>query len=365
MNEKMLNSHGGDIYKASKVYGFKKEDILDFSANINPLGVPLDLKDTIVSNIDNLVNYPDTECMELRAEIACSLNISTDDIITGNGASEIIFLLFDILRPEKVIIPAPAFSEYAKAAGQYGAEIKYFELKEQDYYKLNIDELIAQMTDGVNTIFLCNPNNPTSTLVSKADLLELIRYARDKNIIVIIDEAFIELTEGGNSNSMVECIREYDNLFIVRAFTKLFAIPGLRLGYGIGNPALIRKMWEKKIPWSVNSFACVLGEFLCESKDYLTQTAQWISEERKWFYDELKRIEKLKVFQPETNFVLIKLLDNSLTSDMIKDILAARGILIRDASNFVFLNNRFFRVAIKGRSSNIKLLNALKEVLES
>lgn len=364
MEKNILNPHGGDIYKASEIYGFRKENFIDFSANINPLGVPVKLKENIISNINNLVNYPDPDCIALGFEISRFLDIPKESLIIGNGASEVISLLFDVLRPEKVLIPAPTFSEYGKAAAICGTQIKNFELKEQDNYRLNIDDLIVEMAAGVDAVVLCNPNNPTSTLIAKSDLLCLIGYAKEKGISVIIDEAFIELTEGANTNSVVHYIKEFSNLFIVRAFTKIFAIPGLRLGYGIGESQAIKKMWERKLPWSVNSFACCFGEFLCQADEYLLKTSTWISEEKEWFYNELKQIQKLKVFKPETNFVLIKLLDSTLTSGMLKDILASRGILIRDASNFMFLNNKFFRLAIKDRESNIKILKELKIALK-
>lgn len=363
MKEGRINPHGGDIYKAAELYGFKQEEFLDYSANINPLGVPEVLREIIISNVDKLANYPDPDCNDLKAHISEYLKVSDDNVIVGNGASEVIFLLFDVLKPRNVLIPAPTFSEYSKAAERSGTEIRYFELKEQSYFKLNIDELILELDNGMDAVFLCNPNNPTSTLVHKNDLQRLVESAYEKGVTVIIDEAFIELTDGANSNSMAEFIKKYSNLFIVRAFTKVFAIPGLRLGYGIGNPHLINKMWERKMPWSVNTFACCAGKLLSEADEYIKETSLWISEERKWLFSELCKIQKFKVFEPETNFILIKILDDSLTSATLRDIMASNGILIRDAGNFQFLNQKFFRLAIKDRTSNIKVLEVLREVL--
>ncbi|MDF2524888.1 MAG: threonine-phosphate decarboxylase [Clostridiales bacterium] len=363
MKEERINPHGGNIYKASQLYGIKQEDFLDFSANINPLGVPQELREIIIANIDNLVNYPDPECKEVKTQVSRYLDISEENIVIGNGASEVIFLLFEVLRPRTVMIPSPSFSEYAMAAERSETVIKYFELYEQENFKLNIDELIKELDTGIDAVILCNPNNPTSTLISKADLISLVHFAREKEITVIIDEAFIELTDGANSNSMVEYTKNFSNLFIVRAFTKLFAIPGLRLGYGIGNPQLIYKMWERKMPWSVNTFACCAGEFLKIADEYISKTSLWISEELKWFYNELNQIKKLKVYKPKTNFILIKITDKALTSDVLREIMASNRILIRDASNFKFLNDKFFRLAVKDRASNLKVLEVLKEVL--
>jgi threonine-phosphate decarboxylase len=363
MLDQSTSGHGGDIYRASKQYGFKKTDFLDYSANINPLGIPEDLREILISNMDCLINYPDPDCMELKAEIAAYLGVQEDSIIIGNGASEIIFLLFDVLRPGKVLLPAPSFSEYAQAAQSFGIEIEYLELKEADRFRFDVHYLISNISVGTDMVFLCNPNNPTSVLISKEDLLCLAEYTKAKGIKLIIDEAFIELTRGANENSMMNSIKAYENLFIIRAFTKLFAIPGLRLGYGVGSPELIKKMWHRKMPWSVNSFACGIGPVLSDKTGYLQKTALWLEQELEWFYNELVQFEEFIVYKPNTNFVLMKILNEKLSSGKLKELMAAKGILIRDASNFKFLNDRFIRVAVKDRQRNIKFLEIFREVI--
>jgi len=356
--------HGGNIYEASEKFGIDKKNILDYSANINPLGLPESMKEIIASSIENLVNYPDPYCNDLKAEISRYLNIGEENIIVGNGASEIIFLFFDTLHLRKVLMPAPTFSEYARAARGFNIEIDYFELREDESFRLNVDRLVSHMGNGVDALLLCNPNNPTSTLSAKEDILGLLEFARRNGIFVIIDEAFIELTVGSNENSMVEALAKFDNLFIIRAFTKVFAIPGLRLGYGLGSKTLIRKMWERKQPWSVNSLACSMGKLLAEESDYLARTRQWLEEETEWFYNELNRIPGLKVFKPQTNFVLIKILVDGFNSVKLRSEMAYKGILIRDAGNFMFLNDKFVRLAIKDRKSNVRLLSVLSETLK-
>jgi threonine-phosphate decarboxylase len=185
MTSASVNPHGGDIYKASEQYGMKKEDILDYSANINPLGVPSELRKLIISNIDNLVNYPEPECESLRRHIGKYLNIPQENIIIGNGASEVVFLLFDILRPKKILMPAPTFSEYGAAAERYGAEIVFLELREYNEFKLDMGALLDSISEDISAVMLCNPNNPTSTLVSRSDLLRLLEYAKSKDVMII------------------------------------------------------------------------------------------------------------------------------------------------------------------------------------
>ncbi|MCX8131201.1 MAG: threonine-phosphate decarboxylase CobD [Clostridia bacterium] len=364
MNGTMKNPHGGDIYKASRVYGYDVNDILDYSANINPFGIPDGLREKIISAVDCLVNYPDPDCTRLREAASLYLAIPEESIVFGNGASEIIFLLFEELAPKKVIIPAPTFSEYAKAASRIGAEVCHFKLREEAGFGLDVDELINRMTDETDAVVICNPNNPTSALVSREALKRLIEHAYKKGIKIIIDEAFIELTDDPGANTIIDYTKEYDNLFVVRAFTKIFAIPGLRLGYGVGNRETVGRLWERKPAWSVNSLACCVGEYLGESGEYLKKTAKWISEEKLWFYEELTKIQGIRVFKPETNFILIKLADLDISSWKLRELCAQRGVLVRDASNFTFLNDRFIRVAIKDRQSNTKFLKIFKELLE-
>jgi threonine-phosphate decarboxylase len=365
-NEKMPeNVHGGNIYKASKYYSIGQNDFLDYSANINPLGLPERLKEILIEGIDGVVNYPDPECTELKREISEYLGVSENGIIAGNGASEVIFLLFDVLRIRKVLIPAPTFIEYAKAAQTYGAQVEYFQLKEDNDFRLDVNQLASKINGDVDAVFLCNPNNPTSALVGKEDLFELVKYASKRDIYVIIDEAFIELTPDSNNNSMVDYLKEYKNLFIVRAFTKLFAIPGLRLGYGLGDSKIISRMWERKLPWSVNSLACSMGRVFNEEKEYMDSTSKWIREEKDWLYSRLREMNIFKVYEPQTNFILVKILDERLNAAKLRHHMAQRGVLIRDASNFKFLDDKYFRVAVKDRDRNIRFLRVLNEVINS
>lgn len=354
--------HGGNLYETSKEYGIDEKNILDFSANINPLGISKQLKQALIASIDDLVNYPDYECNELRNELSHYINVPIENIIAGNGASEIIYLLFEVLKPLRILMPAPCFAEYARAAGICDAGICYYKLSEEDGFRLNIKDFIQNISDDIDAIMICNPNNPTSALIDREDLLHLIDYAHKRNINIIVDEAFIELTAGVNINSVASFVKQYGSLFVVRALTKVMAIPGLRLGYAIGDSSVIEKMQKRKIPWSVNTFACNIGKVLNGDTAYFEETARWLSAEKEWLYNELVKIKKLKIFKPETNFILIKILDKDINSSSLRDLMISKGILIRDASSFMFLDERFIRVAIKDRKANNRLVAALYEI---
>lgn len=367
-----LEEHGGNIYKASKMLNKELNEIFDFSANINPLGIPQKLKEIMISNIQNMVYYPDPKYYKLLSQLSDYLEVPWINIIPGNGSSEIIYLFFKVLKPRDVLITAPSFSEYEKAALNEDVFVRYFKLEEEQGFKLNTRKLMDEISCGVDCVVLCNPNNPTSKLVEKEDMAEIIAHAYRHKTTVLIDEAFIELTEGSKDNSMTDYINTYKNLFIIRAATKIFAVPGLRLGYGIGNKDLIANMKSKQQPWSLNTLAACAGSFLICADDYLKRTSEWLVEEKAWLYknlvyffaDSSNRADKLKVFNPDTNFILIKLLCTELDSCVLKERLAKRGVLIRDASNFKYLDNRFFRVAVKDRRSNERLINILTEELD-
>jgi threonine-phosphate decarboxylase len=357
------SEHGGNIYEASRLYGKKAKKILDFSANINPLGPPPELKKILKSVVKDVAGYPDPDCSELKQAIAQYMSVDPCNVITGNGASEIIYLLLEVTRPGNILIPVPSFSEYANAARRYGIEINFHVLKEYENFRFFVNEDFLKKAEQSAAVFLCNPNNPTSTLIKPQDISKILEYTAAKGITVIIDETFIELTENGESNSSVKLIGQYENLFIIRAFTKILSIPGIRLGYGIGNKKLVRKMWEKKLPWSVNSFAQAVGNMLGNIEEYVKKTQQWLETEKEWLYDRLCSIDGIKPYRPDTNFILSRIVKENMDGSALKEKMINKGILIRDASNFESLDSSFFRTAVKDRESNKKLVSALKRSL--
>ena len=355
--------HGGNIHKASRILNKRKEDILDFSANINPLGIPEALKEVLLSNVGLLAHYPDPEYTRLRGRLSEYAGVPAQNIIPGNGSSEIIFLLFDVLKPENILIPVPSFSEYEKASKNAGIGIRFLELREEEDFRLNVGRIIHEIKTGMKCVILCNPNNPTSTLAPKEEMLHIAEAASRCGTALVVDEAFIELTVGGIDNSVTDFVRKYDNLFVIRAFTKVFAVPGLRLGYGIGNELLAVKMRLIQQPWSVNALAACAADFLQQADEYLKKTEAWLKTEKEWLYENLCSVPGLKVFKPQTNFILAKLPGDGVDAAILKESLMRRGILIRDASNFRYLDRRFFRVAVRDRQTNQSLVDALNKLI--
>lgn len=356
-----LNEHGGNVHKVAELYGKQVEEIIDFSSNINPLGISSILKKMLIESIEHLEYYPDPEYRKLRNQIAEYAGVCAKNIIPCNGALEGIYVLLKTLKPSNIIIPAPCFSEYEKAARNAGIVVNFLKLDEQDGFKLNTKLLIREMQNGAKCVLLCNPNNPTSTIISVEEIEEILKVAIKNEITVIVDEAFIELTDKGAKNSVACMVNKYQNLYIIRAFTKIFAVPGIRLGYVVGNSSIIESMMLNVPCWSVNSFAVAAGGFLSNTCEYLSQTKSWLMSEKPRFYNRLMKISKIKVFKPNTNFILIKLLTRDLRADTLKNNMVKKGILIRDASNFKFLNEKFIRIAIKDSYNNDILIEALKK----
>ena len=382
-----MDFHGGNIYKVFREKNIK--EILDYSSNINPYGIPESLKKRITENLEVLERYPDPDYVELREKLANLNNVNLSDIILGNGATEIIFLFMKVINPKKILIVSPTFGEYERAvkateisgdtvslSSSNGdnknienkkIEIEYFELKESDDFKLNIGNLKNELENKYDLLIICNPNNPTGKFLKLAQTEEILKECNKYNTKLFIDEAFIEFLEDGMKESIINTEGNKKNLFVTRAFTKFFAIPGLRLGYGMYfDKELEKKISEKKEPWSVNNFAEMAGLTVLDDMEYIEKTLKWIAAEKKYMYEKLNEISGIKVYETEVNFITgkidEKLFSEGLNVKILREKMLEQGILIRDASNFKFLDERFFRLAIKDRASNERVIEAMKEI---
>ena len=382
-----MDFHGGNIYKVFREKNIK--EILDYSSNINPYGIPESLKKRITENLEVLERYPDPDYVELRQKLANLNKVNLSDIILGNGATEIIFLFMKVINPKKILIVSPTFGEYERAvkateisgdtvslSSSNGdnknienkkIEIEYFELKESDDFKLNIGNLKNELENKYDLLIICNPNNPTGKFLKLAQTEEILKECNKYNTKLFIDEAFIEFLADRMKESIINTEENKKNLFVTRAFTKFFAIPGLRLGYGMYfDKELEQKISEKKEPWSVNNIAEMAGLTVLDDTEYIEKTLKWIVEEKIYMYEKLNEISGIKSYETEVNFITgkidEKLFSEGLNVKVLREKMLEQGILIRDASNFKFLDERFFRLAIKDRASNERVIEAMKEI---
>lgn len=360
-NNMMSNIHGGNIYGIERDYGIPAGDIIDFSVNLNPLGTPPAIKKIISDNLDEIMRYPDPEYVECRKSIGLYHGLPYGNITAGNGATELIFLYCRATKPGRALVVAPDFSEYSRALLAAGAETGYFALKEENGFNADIDSLRREISRGYDLVVICNPNNPAGTLIRRDDMVSLAEHAMSSGCRVLLDESFIEFTAGGTGDWSLAGEGVPRNTFIIRSLTKIFSLPGLRIGYGISSDSeLNRKLAEMREPWSVNVLAAKCANYLPESSEYLDSTRRTVSEENRFLVEKLKEFGWLKIFMSPVNYMVLKIL-NGMTSSRLSEELLKKNIMVRDASNFRFLDDRFIRIAVKDRMSNRLLVNALRD----
>lgn len=346
--------HGGNIYKMAEELGVPEGRLIDFSASINPLGISKNVKDIIDQEIDNIVNYPDTDSKILRRKIAEHHGIDPDTIICGNGSTELIYLIPRALKPEQVLIPAPTFSEYERACRiSSGPRVKHYELKKESCFEIIPDQFINAM-QGCDMAFLCNPNNPTGHLLEKDDLLRIAQAAGQMRCCLIVDEAFIDFVPEG---SVIKNVQENPYMIVLRSMTKFYALTGLRIGYGVFHKDVINKIKEFKEPWTVNHLAQKTAIAAITDNVYAAETYELIKREKDFIE---KGLQELHVeFLPSgVNYYLLRIED----AEMIVSGLKGKGILVRDCSNFRGLEGSYIRTAVRSRSDNEMLLRELSEL---
>ncbi len=353
--------HGGDLVAAAERFGISPAEFYDFSSNINPLGPPAGLLEELKKHLDDdIQNYPTPHARKLRRTLAYSLNIAEERLIVGNGANELIHLFFLWKRPSRVIIPSPSFAEYERAARLVGARVELLSLSlespTQDLH-LPIESLSSK-----DVLVFCNPNNPTGISYPSEFLNKILEEAKARGVTVFLDESFFLFTGKPLEDSF--SYSNYPNLWTVTSLTKLWALPGLRLGYMIGPPQEVNLLTKNGDPWRVNAPAQRAGLFCLSQKDHLSRSLEFIRRERNFLKEELLQLEKLKVYNGEANFLLVRGEQEGFSSAKLCDELASRAFLIRDASNYPGLDERYFRIAIKSRRENEKLIKGLREVLQ-
>lgn len=356
--------HGSDLEKIEEYYHIKKEDITSFSANINPLGLSPLMKKTLAEHFDVLTTYPDRDYTNLRKAIGQYVNAPYENIMVGNGATELISLFIQIHQPKKALLLGPTYSEYEREIHLVGGQCDYHLLKEADDFLLHMDSLKEQLTNQYDLLILCNPNNPTSSALNTDILYELFSFCKKYQIFVIVDETYIEFAPNFEQTTSVPFTKDFDNLVILRGISKFFAAPGLRLGYSIcGNQSLLKQMKEEKNPWTINSLAALAGEAMFSDQTYIEETKNLIFSERELACKRLTKIPNVQYFKPNGNFILCKILREDFTSHDLFEACIRKGFMIRDCSTFTGLSNAFFRFCIMSPEKNKELLDTIERVL--
>ena len=335
--------HGGQIYDAKGLAG----DWLDFSANINPLGLSEKIFQTLTDNLRGVVNYPDPNASELKRAISNRYDVPEKNLVLLNGAAEFFYLYLNAIRPARVVIPVPSFSEYERAARAGGCEVKFFFTSAEENFSLDVDKLEVTAADCV---IIGRPNNPTGNLLAPEKILSLAEVAS-----VVVDESFIDFLDAESVRKFVS-----KKISVVQSLTKIFAIPGLRLGFAVVEENLARRLNLCKDVWNVNFLAQKAGVAALDDEDFLKRTRAWLELEKKFFVARLEKMSGIKIFPPTVNFILFR----HENADKILNELRREKILLRSCANFAGLDETYLRSAIRSRKENLRLLDALKKILE-
>lgn len=352
--------HGSDLEKIEEIYGIRKEEIVSFSANVNPLGVSPLLRSTLSEKIDAITTYPDREYTSLRKRIADYCDTDYENVIVGNGSTELISLFIQIEHPKKALVIGPTYSEYEREIALGGGTTLYYPLREEDDFKLNVTDFLSHLNENIDLLVICNPNNPTSSCITRKEMRRILDACKQYDIYVMTDETYVEFADNQKEITAVSLTNYYNNIIILRGISKFFAAPGLRLGYAItGNRDLIKSINTRKNPWTINSLAVVAGETMFTDTSYIEATKSLISSERRRIYDLFAAHPDFKVYKPSGNFMLVRILNDDLTSEELFDRAIRQKMMIRDCSTFPFLDNKYIRFCFMNKTDNDRLMECL------
>jgi threonine-phosphate decarboxylase len=378
--------HGGDIYRLAEELKMQERKIIDFSSSVNPLGVSKKVKAEIRKHLKYLHNYPDPEAKRFTKRLAQYHGIDPETILCGNGSTELIYLIVRTLNPQRILIPAPTFSEYERACTtSCKSQVTSYKLKKENNFDIYPDEFVKAIEgklanlpsltftkegqEGLNNsphithhsssscdmAFLCNPNNPTGRLLRREDVRKIADAAKKLKCYLIVDEAFIDFCA---DDSVINDVGENPHLIVLRSMTPFYALSGLRLGYGVFPQHLISRLKAYKEPWTVNNLSQRAAVVALKDKFYRNETLRLIKAEKQFLEKNFKKIG-IEIFDSDANFYLLKI---SNAADICQQ-LKRKGILVRDCSNFRGLDDTYLRVAVKSHRENTILIKELTAIL--
>lgn len=348
--------HGGRVWELEK-------KVMDFSSNINPLGFSQKALEAINSSAEQVPIYPDSDSTVLREAIAADFRgINADNVVVGNGSTELIYLFAETFLEDcdVALLPVPSFGEYENAVRRAGGKPRHLKLPED--FCVGSDFFSGDLKDA-KMLFVCNPNNPTGILTPHDVLVEVIEGALAEGVLVFLDEDFLGFVDEEKQVSLIDKISGYPNLFVLRSFTKVWGLTGLRVGYGVASEEMIELLSNVKIPWNVNCVAQAAALAALADKEHLKKTCELIRTERAYLTCELEKINGFKLYPADANFIFLDVRESGLSSVQLEKLMLDEGILIRDCSSFRGLDGYYVRVAVKTREENEALLEAFSKVI--
>ena len=343
-----LHKHGGNIYDYA--------NCLDFSTNLNPLGPPASVRQAVSDSLIHLTDYPQVGYEPLRSAIGHYEEVPAGQVICGNGAAELIYTLCQARMPKRALLAVPSFAEYAQALAGVGCAVEQFYLQASEGLALT-GRFLDAFTEDLDIVFLCNPNNPTGLLIEPDLLQRILEKCEKLKILLVVDECFLDFVKEPEKHTLKEELEEHPHLFLLKAFTKRYAMPGVRLGYGLcADQALLDEMRTKVQPWNISCMAMAAGLAALQEKAHVEEGRQIVFKERFFLQEALSELG-LPLFPTDANYIFFQGPEN-LFAECVK-----RGILIRDCSNYDGLETGYFRIAVKTHAENIRLIEVLREIL--
>ncbi len=353
-----MRVHGGGVDQAMRELGLSRVQIADFSASINPLGVPAEVQQALQQALSRISDYPELDAASLRAELADYHQLPPENLLPGSGSTEMIYLLPRVLRPRRALLVQPCFGEYAPALQQAGCRLDFFNLEPHNDFAFSVAEIFAAVQPETELVVLANPGNPSGVAIEPAQLLELAD--RLQGCRLLVDEAFIDFCP---ERSLIREISERSNILLLRSMTKFYAIPGLRVGYLAAGTTDIAQLVAAREPWSLSNLAIAAARACLIADSFRTRTLETLPLLRA----QLQRgLEELgwRVFVSDANYLLCRLPDHWFSAPEIVAQLRPQGLLLRSCGDFEPLDERYLRLAVLGEEQNLRLLQALGEFAE-
>jgi threonine-phosphate decarboxylase len=358
----MLKGHGGNRIELARQLGCLPQEIIDMSSNINPLGPPSGLIKYLKGHINAIGKFPEVDSREITAQFADQCHIDSDRVLAGNGTTQFIYALPQALGIKNALIVGPTYSDYADACRLNNVNITFVIAEESQNFQPNLDH-IKKYLDAVDSVFICNPNNPTGSLIAADDLKTLCQAYPDT--VFIVDESYLSFIQDADEKSIRR--QDLSNLIVLISISKIFAIPGLRIGFVVSSTERMKRLKRFLQPWSVNSLAQLATGYLMVQKDevdtFIEKTNQLIVAERNRLVAAFEDASDIILFPSKTNFLVARL-HNRLNADEVCNRLAEHKILVRNCGNFYGLTNRHIRISLKLPEHNQMLIQRLLELAQ-
>ncbi len=356
--------HGSDLEKIEEIYHIPKEEIIPFGSNVNPLGLSETVRADLAEHLDGIITrYPDRSYTSLKETIAGHTGCEKEQVIVGNGTTELISLVISVIAPKKALVLGPTYSEYERELSLVGGTVTEYCLKEADEFRLDVPDFLSCLDADTGMVILCNPNNPTSSALTREELAQIFETCRQKKIFVLVDETYVEFAPDPDAITSVPLTRNYENVLVLRGVSKFFAAPGLRFGYGItGSQELLARLTTRQDPWSLNSVGAYAGERLLKDTAYIEASRTLVGAERDRILQALDESPTYRPYPAYANFVLVRIQKDGVTAADVFERAIHEKMMIRDCSTFKSLDGEFIRFCFMTPEVDDRLLDCLLNI---